>query len=382
MFEPLKFYMYCFSLIVTDCSRYPVRMSELNSSYIYYYYYYWINNTDQSYYDDDTTYENFVTNIQKYSAIFGIILSVWTIIVNTLIIILILRDKKLKSDVFYLQIINFAVANVLIGAFVIPLTVYSILCPWKLGESVCKTWIICDVFFPFTSLLTLVILNVDRLMLLTHAKTYTCLFQQCLKPMILLAPWIISFVVIVPLWTHGSLPYELQHGECVVMLSKSVAFAGTVVTFFIPCIFVIVTTIAIVFVRLRGRRRRHLSRRHDGSLNTLMSSVESVIVESEPREKNTVKKITSDSILAIFLSDFLFCSMWFPYQCMNILISFCSVSLCMPSPLLSQIVTWAATASTCIVPLAWLADTNIRENCKTLLFGQIEQDVEEKEVRV
>ena len=354
-------------------------MSELNSSNIYYYYYYWINHTDQPYYDDDTTYENFVTNIQKYSAIFGIILSVWTIVVNALIIVSVLCNKQLKSDVFYLQIINFAFANVFIGAFVIPLTVYSILCPWKIGDIICKTWIISDVLLPFASLLMLVILNLDRLLLLTHAKSYMCLFQQCLKPLILLTPWMTSFFVIVPLWTHGSLPYDLQHGECVVMLSKSVAFAGTVITYFIPCIFVIVTAVTIVFVRLRRRRRRT---QHGGSLNTLKSTVESVVVEHKRRKKNTMKKITSDSILAIFLSDFLFCSMWFPYQCMNILIAFCSAILCMPSPMLSQIVTWTATASTCIIPLAWLADTNIRESCKIVLIGQVEQVDNEKEANV
>ena len=360
-----------------------------NESHVYYYYYYFVNHSDINY-DDETPahYDVFFTSVQKYTAILGVMLCIASIVVNLLVITVCLRDSKFKSDIFYLQIVNFSIANVLIGGFVIPLTVYSILYPWNLGDFLCKVWILSDVFLPFVSLLILILLNLDRLMLLTRAETYSCLFQLCLKYILLTGPWMVSFVVIVPLWTHGSLPYELRPGECILMLSKSVAFAGCLITYFIPCVCLMLIALAIILVRL-GHRRLSTSgrhRKHSPDTFILLVTSSEITIEKTPEPKTTEKlnhkRASTQSVVAVFLASFLFCSMWFPYQCMNLLISFCTSQLCMPSPVLSQVVTWAATASACVVPAAWLVETDKRRSCELLLcgenkrsFGEVEESV-------
>ena len=351
-----------------------------NETYVYYYYYL-VNHSDLSdlYYhdnDDPAHYDIFFTNVQKYTAILGLVLCIASIVVNILVITVCMRDSKFRKDIFYLQIINFSIANTLIGGFVIPLTIYSILQPWNLGDFLCKVWILSDVYLPFVSLIILILLSLDRLMALTRAKAYSCLFQQCLKQILLTGPWIISFVFVVPLWTHGSFPYELGPGECMLMLSKSVAFAGCIITYFIPCTCVIFFALAIILVRL-GHRGIWVSSRHrKPSLDSLVTSSEIVIEdppEPQPTTKKNEKTATTQSIVAVFLSSFLFCSMWFPFQCTNLLISFCTSQLCMPSPILSQVVTWMATASSCIVPAAWLVDIELRRGCESMLCGEAQR---------
>ena len=356
---------------------------EHNETYVYYYYYL-DNHSDLSdlyYHDNDgpAHYDIFFTNVQKNTAILGLMLCIATIVVNILVIVVCMRDSKFRKDIFYLQIINFSLVNALIGGFVLPLTIYSILQPWNLGDFLCKVWIFSDVYLPFASLIMLILLGVDRLTALTRAETYSCLFQQCLKQLLLTGPWIVSFVFVVPLWTLGSFPYELGPGECLLMLSKSVAYAGCIITYFVPCICVIFIALAIVLVRLGHRGLWFSSRQRKQSFDSVVTASEIVIEDppepqQQPTKKKNEKAVTTQSIVAVFLSSFsVFCSMWFPFQCTNLLISFCTSQLCMPSPILSQVVTWMATASSCIVPAAWLVETDLRRGCESMLCGETKQ---------
>ena len=354
-----------------------------NGSYAYYYYYL-VNNSDLAdyYYRDDSPahYDIFFNSVRKYTAIFGLMLCISTIVVNLLVITVCMRDSKFRKDIFYLQIINFSIVNTLIGGFVIPLTIYTILQPWNLGDFLCKVWILSDVYLPFVSLIILILLGLDRLMALTRAETYSCLFQQCLKQILLSGPWLISFVLVVPIWTHGSYPYELEPGECMIMLSKSVAFSGSIITYFVPSVCVIFISLTIVLVRLGHRGLWISNKLKKQSTDSLVTSSE-IVIEDPPEPQQTTKKnqktATTQSIVAVFLSSFLLCSMWFPFQCTNLLISFCTSQLCMPSPILSQVVTWMATASSCIVPMAWLVETKLRRGCESILCGGTKQSCDD-----
>ena len=334
-------------------------MAEEN--YTYYEFVDLFNFTDNHLADDMFQYY-LASSVETYNAILGYILSAGTLVLNIIIAILCTYAQRHKSDVFYLQIINFSITNILIGAFVIPLTVYSILFPWNIGVTLCKIWIICDVLLPFTSMLILILLTVDRLVLTTYPKVHTCLFQKCLKQIIIMTPWLMSFVIVVPFWTHGALPYELNPGECVIMTSHSVALACTLLTFFIPLFCIILLLIKIVTVRMR-KEDTYVSTVEDSiplNLSTTTSSSEAPITERKVSDPIHIETVSLETILSVFLADIVYCSMWFPYHTVSLIMTLCTTHLCIPSSALIQSVTWTATASAALVPYVWLADSNIR----------------------
>ena len=303
--------------------------------------------------------------VQTNSVVFGVMLSIWTTLLNIFVISAILCEKKTRIDVYFLQIMNMSLANILTGVFVIPLTVYSLLYPWQLGEVLCKVWIIIDNLLPFVSMTTLVILNIDRLMYLTHLKAYKCLFQTCLKQIILMTPWMTSLVIVVPLWTHGAMQFPLRPGECAIVIMYSAAVTYSAITYFIPLSVLIFITLKILIVRIQTDRKYNTTTSDRSALKLTTFSTTDLPI-SEPEDQRD-KTLPPGSVGALCLANFIFCSMWFPYQFVTLLMTVCSVDRCMPSPALIQAVTWAATSSAGVVPLVWFIDSKMKRSCTGLV---------------
>ena len=335
-------------------------MSEDNYSYLY-------ESQDlnytYSYITEDMLQYYIPSSAQSFNSILGYICSTLTLAVNIAIVVLCSSVQRRKSDVFYLQVINFSVCNILIGAFVIPLTVYSVLFPWNIGGTLCKLWIICDVLLPCTALLILLVLTIDRLVLMSNAKLHLCLFQTCLKQVLLMTPWITAFVIVVPCWTHGALPYELNPGECIIVTSHGVALACTLLTYFVPLVCILLLFVKIILMSILKQDKYistieenmplSMSRTPSGSVDALPETSRKApeIVPDEP--------VSTEAILTVCLADIVYCSMWFPYHTVGLILTLCTSHTCIPSAMLIQCVTWTATASAAVVPFIWLVDPKI-----------------------
>ena len=327
-------------------------------------YFYYVNSSDLPLYDDHAAYDMVINN-QTHTAVFGIILTIWTLFMNTLVIVSNFCEAKTRFDVFYLQIVNLSAVNILIGLFAIPLTVYSLLFPWELGEVLCKMWIIIDVLLPFASMLILILMNIDRIILITHPKIYQCLFEKCLKHILLLTPWLISLITVVPLWTYGALPYELNPGECIIMITHSAALACTILTYFVPLLVIVCLILKLLITKMRNHQDS-VTNSDQWSLKVSTEPSPSASTNMTP-EQRRINNGTTNSVMALCLANFVLCTMWFPFQCVSVIMTLCTSHLCMPSSTLSQTVTWAATASSGIVPLVFLVDLRIKRGCSNAL---------------
>ena len=337
-------------------------MSETNYSYLYE-----IQQANYTYthITEDMLHYYIPSNIQAYNSILGYIFSTGTLAVNIAIVVLCtgVQLRTCKSDVFYLQVINFSVCNILIGAFVIPLTTYSALFPWNIGGTLCKLWIICDVLLPCISILILLVLTIDRLVLMTNAKLHLCLFQTCLKQILLMTPWLIAFVVVVPCWTHGALPYELRPGECVLVTSHGVALACTLLTFFVPLFCILLLLIKIILLSFRKQQESISTIEESIPLSMSRTPSDSVDTREKTQRKlsdtTPVEPVCKHTVVTVCLADVVYCSMWFPYHTVGLILTLCTSHVCIPSATLIESVTWTATASAAVVPYVWLVDPNI-----------------------
>lgn len=331
--------------------------------------------TDDGYYDDyryfsAEIHEEFLGSIHQHTATFAILLSIWTFLVNIIVILACMGNKENRNNGFYSQIVNLSVSNLIICVFVFPLTIYHILHAWNLGQVMCKIYVTCDVLIPFASFTITILLNIDRLVSVVHPRIYSWIFQKTLIPVIIVIPWFIAVLVVVPIWTSGTLPYTNAPGECTVLISKEAAILCPLLTYFAPLMVLICLTFKLLLLKLQQSPSSLAARGHTGvSMKNYLNQTSEVTDEHSDviqgrspltSTSTATPKTRKDDIVAVCVVNTSFAAMWFPFQCISFLLSFCHAQSCIPSPDLNQVATWIGASSAGAVPLFWFLDGQMR----------------------
>ncbi|XP_052792475.1 5-hydroxytryptamine receptor 1D-like [Mya arenaria] len=348
--------------------------------------------TNNIYYDQKM-HESFLSSIHRHSATFIGILACWTCFINIVLICACLASQRTKSDAFYLQVINFSVTNIVISVFVLPLTVYYILHVWELGQPLCRIWVIADILLPFVAFLIVLIISCDRLIHASHPKLYLWLFQKSLTKGIICTPWVIGLVIVVPIWTSGTVPFNEMTNQCVVIVTIEAAILCPVLTYFVPLAILGFLTFRMLLLRFQYASiqanvfetdRNTINNNHfeleetnttplhiPGDIETPNSNrvqkrIDRQDTDSSNERGGAVAKRKSSKIVAVCLVNLVNTVLWFPFQSISLLLSVCSFQSCIPSMALNQVFTLMGAASAGVVPLFWLFDTEIRENITKL----------------
>ena len=211
----------------------------------------WIFGQPQEFYPtiphyDQNQHEAYLTNIHKHSATYTGFLACCTFLVNLVVIISISVNIKTRSDAFYKQVINFSITNIVIAIFILPLTVYQILFIWEIGKFMCSLFVIADVVIPFVSFLIVILLSCDRLIYSSHPNLYSWLYQKTFTWVVLTSPWVVSILIVVPLWTSGLEHYPDVPNACIHFLNNVAAVLSPILTYFIPCVIVAILTFLLL----------------------------------------------------------------------------------------------------------------------------------------
>lgn len=349
--------------------------------------------TDLGNYYDDYSYFNsevhaeFLRNIHRHTSVFAAFLSVWTFVINILIILACMGSRNVRHNGYYIQIVNLSVSNMMIGGFVIPLTIYYIQHSWDLGQALCKIYVIADVLLPFTSVLIIIVLNVDRIMSIIHPRLYAWIFQKSLKSVIICVPWFTALVVVIPIWTSGTIPYENGPGECIVLISKESAILCPLMTYFIPVITLITLTFKLLLLKMQTTastsesvdNTRLSMRTYKTQHNDTDVENSEFIERSSTLQSNSTSNVKDkrDDIVALCAVNTSFAIMWFPFQCISFFLSFCHSQSCIPSIGLNQVVTWVGTSSAGIVPIFWFLDLQLRKSLRNKCVRPPQVDMHE-----
>lgn len=195
-------------------STYPLHLNT--NSYVNY-----SNNNWSGLLDGDTLRSNHTLHDHFHTALLGVflgLLSLLTIIMNLLVLYAVKREKSLHT-VGNLYIVSLSVADLIVGATVMPLNLmYLLEDEWKLGRAVCQFWLIMDYVASTASIFSLFILCLDRYRSVRQPLKYLKYRTRGQASVMISGAWLLSMMWIIPIlgwrsFTHVELKPE-EENKC------------------------------------------------------------------------------------------------------------------------------------------------------------------------
>ncbi|XP_041452979.1 muscarinic acetylcholine receptor M5-like [Lytechinus variegatus] len=215
-----------------------------------------------------------------------------TVLGNAMVIAAYFRDKRIRNNVANLLILNLAITDFVVGAFIISIdTAWIIKDVWTYGEVFCKIWLDVDFVVTMMSLLTMVLISWDRYCLLTMGMRYKT-FQTKKRICVILA---ISWTTVSLIYTFLAFAWSPITGEFNVDYSQNCEMefvynlAATIVInicgFFISFTILIILIIA-VYSNIKRRSRGTVGQSPSSSINTSARSQNKSFGPRSPRRVN------------------------------------------------------------------------------------------------
>ncbi|NXT61792.1 HRH1 protein, partial [Chaetops frenatus] len=136
------------------------------------------------------------------SALLGLFLgsiSLITIVMNILVLCAVKTEKKLQT-VGNLYIVSLSIADLIVGAAVMPLNIVYLLSPvWPLGLAACLFWLSMDYVASTASIFNLFILCMDRYRSVQQPLKYLKYRTKMRASLLILGVWLLSFTWVIPI---------------------------------------------------------------------------------------------------------------------------------------------------------------------------------------
>ncbi|KAL6112188.1 hrh1 [Pungitius sinensis] len=171
--------------------------------------------------DSSTSNHTLTLHGRFHSVLLGVclgLLSLLTVMMNLLVLYAVKREKSLHT-VGNLYIVSLSVADLIVGATVMPLNlVYLLEDEWKLGRLVCQFWLIMDYVASTASIFSLFILCLDRYRSVRQPLKYLKYRTRGKASVMISGAWLLSMMWIIPIlgwrsFTHVDLKPE-EENKC------------------------------------------------------------------------------------------------------------------------------------------------------------------------
>ncbi|NXX35308.1 HRH1 protein, partial [Nicator chloris] len=136
------------------------------------------------------------------SAVLGLFLgsiSLITVVMNILVLCAVRTEKKLQT-VGNLYIVSLSIADLIVGAAVMPLHIVDLLSPeWPLGLAACLFWLSMDYVASTASIFNLFVLCMDRYRSVQQPLRYLKYRTKMRASLLILGVWLLSFTWVIPI---------------------------------------------------------------------------------------------------------------------------------------------------------------------------------------
>ncbi|XP_013173153.1 PREDICTED: muscarinic acetylcholine receptor DM1 [Papilio xuthus] len=207
-------------------------------------------------------------------AIVGSVLSVLTVVGNSMVMISIKIDKQLQTISNYF-LFSLAVADFAVGLISMPLfTMFTIFGYWPLGPHICDTWLALDYLASNASVLNLLIISFDRYFSVTRPLTYRAKRTTRRAKVMIGGAWGFSLVLWPPwiyAWPYIDGERKVPPHECYIQFIETnqfITFGTAIAAFYVP-----VTVMCILYYKIwreTKKRQKDLpnlqgGKKHDSS---------------------------------------------------------------------------------------------------------------------
>jgi len=178
---------------------------------------------------------------------------------NGLVIVAIAADRRLKGVQNWF-IASLAVSDLLVGVFIMPLSLANELMGyWAFGDVLCQLWLSTDVLLCTASILNLCLISLDRYWSITRAISYLRKRTPRRATVMISVVWTTSAIICFPPLAGWSRPQPIVDGQPLCVLSEEPGYVlySIIGSFYLP-----LGVMAVVYVKIylaaRWRARRHL----------------------------------------------------------------------------------------------------------------------------
>ena len=163
-----------------------------------------------------------------------------TAIGNALVIVVFIRDRRVRNKVSNLYILNLAIADFFVGSVSLPINYfYRQTGVWPFSEAACKIWLLVDFTACFESVWAVVLISYDRYLLVTTGLEYDKYQTRKTFARFAAITWSVSFLryfwmfVGYDLFNEPSIDYTVTCDNRVFYMLPYIV-CDWIVTFFIP----------------------------------------------------------------------------------------------------------------------------------------------------
>jgi len=195
--------------------------------------------------------------VQRFFAgIIPALLCVATIVGNSFTILSIVLNKRLRRKETNVLMINLAVADLLVGLFVMPLSALLIFTGgyWPFGRLLCRIWVSADVISCTASIVTLCGISADRYVGVSKPLQYRSIMTHRRLITSSVIVWIFSIGTLILTIRWSDATVEQTPGECYVGNELKYVTYSTILSFFLPT--VVILGVNVQIYRLSGKPPR------------------------------------------------------------------------------------------------------------------------------
>lgn len=219
---------------------------------------------------------------------------------NISLFLIVFRSRCLQKNSSYFTL-NLALADILVSAVNMPVTVYTIIQDqWLLGEMACKAFGFFNILSFISSVMSLALIAINRLFFVVYWKSYKRYFRPIRVRLYMFLNWLLSLLLsLPPLFGWASFGYIHGKSYCFVIWrgNASFAFFMVAVCFFGPLITMAFCYSKILWFTKNARRKI--------KIEETTSSASSIFKNVSPEES----RITNTFL--IVLVTFIIC--WLPF---------------------------------------------------------------------
>ncbi|XP_054915697.1 5-hydroxytryptamine receptor 2A [Poeciliopsis prolifica] len=314
-----------------------------------------------------------------------------TVMGNILVILAVSLEKKLQNATNYF-LMSLAVADMLLGILVMPVSMVTILYDykWPLPADLCPIWIYLDVLFSTASIMHLCAISLDRYIAIRNPIHHSRFNSHTKARVKIMAVWTISVGISMPIPVLGLRDHSkvFKNGNCL-LTDDNFVLVGSFIAFFVPLTIMIVTyfltihalqneatlcldqlvprpkwstTFTLSFFpqsSLSSEKlfRRSISREASGrgsggGLGGARGSISGSVFGRRTMQSISNEQKASKVLGVVF---FLFVVMWCPFFITNVLMVVCHHNICHPEVMegLLNIFVWVGYLSSAVNPLVY-----------------------------